>query len=191
MTKAQLLQARANKEKTPMMAPIFESLKLFLDDVGLGHLTPKDNVQALKLHLNRIHKMIVLENPVCPSHIDVNLIYTDFMLAVTYGKVVMKDRTIAALVQAFRQWIMMGNTIESLEEKAGVQVIKLSQPVMPDKRRLAQFLEDWPDDEIQRQLSIINMIGFKSIDFPGAGGYMARIFKEASKRGLNPLPVAR
>ena len=189
MTKNQYIFYKDHPDHAGAVADMFNTLYRFIKDIGIA--IAKMTKEQKANEVRRIHDMLVTNNPVFPDSLDVFTTYATFMSDVAYGRCIIKDRSVVGLTSAFKTWLASSEIMSDIQRKAAAAFIDLDHPANADKKRLATYLEDWPDDEIQRQLSIIHMIGFKSIDFPGVGGYMARIFKEAQKRNLEPLPIRR
>jgi len=191
MTKAQYKAQMSKAGVTPAIADMFNTLYDLMVDIGLGvHFAGMDK-QAKSHEITRIHDRLMTNNPVFPDSLDVFTAYAAFMNDIAYGKVTIRDKSVMGLSSAFKTWLASSEILAEIQRKSAPQFIDLDYPANADIKRLATYLEDWPDNEIQRQLSIIHMIGFKSIDFPGVSGYMARIFREAEKRNLDPLPIRR
>ncbi len=184
MTKQQYLNT---KEITPDLTDMFNTLYRFIKDTGI-YINGTTKEQKAN-EVRRIHDLLVTNNPVFPDSLDIFATYATFINDVAYGRTIIKDRSIVGLTSAFKNWLASSDILADLQRKSAPKYASLNDPTYHKEKKLAYYLEDWPDDEIQRQLSIINMIGFKSLDYPGVGGYMARIFREAEKRGLKSLPI--
>lgn len=188
MDKAYLISAKERNVKVPELEYIFKTMEEFLQDVGMGFLLHDKGPEERIRFINRIHKALILNNPICPDNISINILYPDFMYCVAYGKVTLREKSVVGLIGAFKEWISNGDTMQRLHEKAGIEIPR-TLPADPH-RKLPLYLEDWEDSEIQRQISIIVKIGIKPKDLPGnANGYMTRLFTEAQRRNLKPTPI--
>ena len=189
MTKNQYIFYKDHPDHAGAVADMFNTLYRFIKDIGIA--IAKMTKEQKANEVRRIHDMLVTNNPVFPDSLDVFTTYATFMSDVAYGRCIIKDRSVIGLTSAFKTWLASSEILAEIQAKAAPRFASLNDPTHYKEKKLAYYLEDWPDDEIQRQLSIINMIGFKSLDFPGVGGYMARIFREAQKRNLEPLPIRK
>lgn len=189
MTKSEYrLHLRAD-DITDSIKDMFKTLYQFVVDTGIGQVFAGMDGPAKVEEVKRIHDILVMNNQVFPDQLDIFVTYSAFFADVAYGKVQIREKSMFGLSSAFKNWLASSQVLAELQEKQKPKYININDPSQADRGKLPMFLEDWEDSEIQRQLSIITMIGFKGVDFPGAGGYMARIFKEAEKRGIKPVPV--
>lgn len=189
MTKAQYRVHLRADDITDSIKEMFRTLYQFIVDTGIGQVFAGMDSKAKAEEVKRIHDLMVMNNQVFPDDLDMFVTYSAFFTDVAYGRAQIREKSIFGITSTFKNWLASSQILAELQEKQRPKYININDQSQADRGKLPLYLEDWDDREIQRQLSIITMIGFKGVDFPGAGGYMARIFKEAERRGIKPVPV--
>lgn len=153
----------------------------FLMDIGFTRQTESMTKAERRAWIEKIHNLLIVENNRVPNTADYEDLYLKFTKQAIYGDVEIKEKTVKAVLVAFNTWL---NTQEIIRPKA------LPAPNPDEKKNLHPNLIYWSDNEIQRQISILNKIGVEAfLDNEAGRGYMARLGSEAKKRGLEVLDV--
>ncbi len=153
MTRKEIINALSQGQNIPELKPLYETLQLFFEDMGI----PADTMQDV----HRIFKRAVVNNTHFPDE-DVFEFFPVFMKR-EYAR---------------GRYYNIEQMIEAINGHRSV--IRLQQDF--SDKKLNPFMENWPDQEIQRQCAIVGLLGIKPSK---PDGYFARLKAELDKRGLS------
>lgn len=188
-TRQEVMNLKAEDARIEYHPHILNTFYVFLKDIGMTYdldKMTKDNRRKFVLHA---FESVFIFNSRCPAQIEMTGIMAKFMSHVVYDAEALKEKNTRGLVTCFNEWINRKEVLESL----GVQLAKALPP--PDATRPAPLgnLEDWPDDLIQQQASMIEALGYhgalETTGFFDPKRYSVRIMTELAKRNLNTYPI--
>ena len=132
MTRQEIINALALGQTIPELKPLYETLQVFLEDMGI----PVPSLQDV----HRIFKRAVIDNDRFPDQ-DVFDFFTGFM-----------KREYARGTY---------HNIEEMYEAISShrQVMRLTEDF--SRKILNPFMENWPDHEVQRQCAIVEKLGIQ------------------------------
>ena len=133
MTRQEIINALALGQNIPELKPLYETLQVFLEDMGIPVTSLQD--------VHRIFKRIVIDNPRFPDQ-DVYDFFPPFMKReYTKGK--------------------YANIEQMVEAINGHQaILKITRDFVP--KQVSPWLDKWSDQEIQRQCAIVHKLGLQT-----------------------------
>lgn len=137
----------------------------FHQDLGAENLLPSGTNDRVS-YINRLHRMMLVQNDMCPPEVDFGVIYSRFTSAVLTGKAEPKGYSIKPLCDAFNRWVTSQDVRESLYQAHYIlypddrprQIAQTS-----DQRRASpgldtsKYVEQSPED-IAGQIRILDTI---------------------------------
>ena len=184
-TRQEVLNLKAEQANIEYDPHVLNTFYVFLKDCGMTYdldKMTKDNRRKFILHT---FESLFIYNSRCPAQINMNSIMAKFMSHVVYDSEALKEKSTRGLVSCFNEWINRKEVLETL----GVRLAKSLPPPDANRNTPLGFLEDWPDDLIQQQASMIEALNYKSAMPDLAHGYSNRIMNELKKRNLNTYPI--
>ena len=184
-TRQEVLNLKAEQARVEYDPHILNTFYVFLKDCGMTYDLDKMTKENRRKFVLHAFESLFIFNSRCPAQINMNGIMAKFMSHVVYDTEALKEKSTRGLVTCFNEWINRKEVLASL----GVQLSKALPP--PDASRPAPVgrLEDWPDDLIQQQASMIEALNYRAALPDQSKGYSFRILTELAKRNLNTYPI--
>jgi len=184
-TRQEVLNLKAEQARVEYDPHILNTFYVFLKDCGMTYDLDKMTKENRRKFVLHAFESLFIFNSRCPAQINMNGIMAKFMSHVVYDAEALKEKSTRGLITCFNEWINRKEVLQSL----GVQLAKALPP--PDASRPAPVgrLEDWPDDLIQQQASMIEALNYRAAPPEQSQGYSFRILTELAKRNLNTYPI--